>query len=196
MPCPTPFIIPLIFPLLIFAVVIFIAIMADTKQKEALKKLSAYLPGTIPKFSLAPTFTGDYQGLKFYIVIAPGGKNSPPHLQIWLVKNVSFRLRIYKENILTLWAEKIGLVREVKTGDPSFDGEFLIFSSKDQQALMYLSNASNKENIRKIFNYGFSSLAAGSQRVFIQKVYSSDMDLAPDKIVDIVQTLNLITRGL
>jgi hypothetical protein len=195
MQCSTCSYFPLIFPLLIISIAIFVAIKTNAQESAALKKLSPFLPGTMPKFSFSPTYTGDYEGLKFNIVIMPGGRNSPPRLQIWLVKNASFRLRIYKENILTLWAEKIGLVRELKTGDPGFDADFLIFSSNDQQALTYLSNAANKENIRKIFNYGFSSLVAGSQRVIIEKVYSSDQDVAPDKIVDIIRTLGLITRG-
>ncbi|MDD4908945.1 MAG: hypothetical protein PHJ00_07795 [Candidatus Omnitrophica bacterium] len=187
---------PIILPFAVIAIVIIIVITASKGQRDALGKLANHLPGAVKKWSVVPTFSGDYQGLKFFIAISPGGENSPPQLQISFDKKPSFRLSIYKENILTLWAEKIGLVREVKTGDTAFDGEFLIFSNKAQQALMYLSNAAYKENIRKIFNYGFSSFTAGGQKVVIQKSYSSDFDLEPNKVLDILRVLSSLTRGL
>lgn len=167
------------------------------KKKEALKKLSTCLSGSIAKFSFYPSFNGEYQGLKFSISLIPESKNSPPYLNVYLYKNSTFKLRIYKESWLSALGKKIGLVREVKTNDEMFDREFLIFSNHPNQAQNYLSNVNIKNATKELFNVGFISLLINRKKVFIQKPnYILEKDLEPQNLIAILQKLSLLARGL
>jgi hypothetical protein len=181
----------------IFIVIPLVFFWRHRNRREALKKLSDYLHGSMVKFSLTPTLNGEYQGLRFSISLIQGGENSPSYLKTSLVKTSFFKLRIYKESILSHLGKKIGLVREIKINDEWFDSEFLIFSDRSQQAISYLGNEKIKDAIRELFNNGFNSLVIDNKKIIIQKPnYDLNLDLEPQKITGILQKLGLLAQGL
>ncbi len=187
---------PIIIPI-IFIVVFFSIIYSNKKEREALRRLSSFLSGAIPKFSFMPTFKGEYQGLKLSIMLTPAGKHSPPYLKISLVKNSSFNLTIYKESFLSNLGKKLGLVREVKINDEMFDKEFLMFSNKPTQAMAYLNNVSVKNAVRELFANGFNGILINGKQILIQKPnYTLEKDLEYQSIMANLQKLSIIARGL
>jgi len=193
------FTIPLILPIffVVFIVfIIFIASQATKKKQGALKRLAMALPGKMERFSLLPSFSGQYQGLKFTINFITAGEHSPEKLRISLEKNSSFRLSIYEESALSQLGEKLGIIREVRTGDELFDRRFLIFSNKEDRSRAYLNNTSVKETIKRLFNRGFTTFTVDGKRAVIQKPGYVEADLEPSKVISALQDLTLLARGL
>jgi hypothetical protein len=182
----------------LFLVIFFSIFFYSNKQKrKALNKLSNSLTGSIAKFSFYPCFNEEYQGLKFSIVLIPATRNSPAYLRIHLIKNSFFKLRVYRESLLSRLGEKIGIVREIKINDEIFDGDFLIFSNKPTQGINYLNNSNIKDTIRDLFNSGFAALLIDGKKILIQKAnYNLESDLEPTKATDTLQKLSLLARGL
>jgi len=195
--CALNNIIPLLVIIIAIPFFIIASIVAGRKRTQALKKLSGYLTGSTPKISFLPTFKGEYQGLKFSIMLMPQSRNSPSYLNILVYKNSTFKLRIYKESPLSNFGKRIGLVREVKTDDEFFDKEFLIFSNRVSSAIAYLNNINIKNSLREVFNNGFTLLAINGRFIFAQKPnYIIEVDLEPPKIINILQKLCSLTSGL
>jgi hypothetical protein len=130
-------------------------------------------------------------------MLMPASRNSPAYLKIYLTKNSSFKLSIYKESILSQFGKRIGLVREVKTNDEIFDAEFLIFSDKPNPVIAYLNNTNIKNAIRELFIRGFNALFINGKKVWIQKPnYSLPLDLQSQNIMEVLQRMTLIAQGL
>ncbi|MDP2940469.1 MAG: hypothetical protein Q8O13_10450 [Candidatus Omnitrophota bacterium] len=187
---------PIYFIFLFFGIFKLIFFL-NKKQKVALKKLADCLSWTIPKFSFYPSITGLFDGLRFNILLIPGGKNSPPYLRILLNKNSMFKLRVLKESVLSGLGKKIGLVREVKIYDEGFDKEFLIFSDKPDRAMSYFSNSEIKNAVRDLFLNGFADFIIDKKKILIVKPnYNLDFDLEPQRVIGILGKLSLLAKGI
>ncbi|MFA6282474.1 MAG: hypothetical protein WCY05_08270 [Candidatus Omnitrophota bacterium] len=186
------------FPIIFISlVVLFFYGASSLSGKRKFKNLSGHLNGSISKFCFWPRFTGEYQGLSFSINLFPAGKNSPPYLIVSVLKTSSFVLRIYKEPMLAGLGKKLGIIREVKINDESFDSEFLIFSNNHKQTVDYLNNSAIKETIKEFFYDGFVELVISSKSLFIKKPnYTVDGDLSHQNISTLLQKLNLLARRL
>ncbi len=187
------FIIPLSFFTMIFAIFYF----SGKKAREALRRMSGYLTGHVTKNIFWPTFSGDYQGLKFSIALIPRSKSSPPYLRVSLVRRSSFRLYIYRESASNNFWKKIGLLREVDVADESFDKDFLIISNQQDQAKAYLTNNNVKGAIRELFAMGFNMLFIEGAKITAHKPnYNLEIDVQPQSITAILQKLGRIAGGL
>lgn len=176
---------------------ILIYFLKNRTYKEKFKKLSLALNGRFDKFAFFTTFTGEFQGLKFLIRIFGSTKGRPPYLYIWLIKNSTFKLSLHKESLVSLAAQKLGIIREVKSGDETFDHEFIIFSDKPVCAKPYLSNEKLKTAIREIFNLGFNRLWIDGKKITIRKSnYNFELDLEPENVKFLLQRLSMLAQGL
>ncbi len=182
----------------LYGAILFIwFIFSNRKKRETLERLKSYLPGTIPKFSFYLAYNGVYQGLKFSVVLVPGGRNTPPYLKIVLLKNSTFKLKIYRETTLSEIGKKIGVVREVKVFDENFDKDFLILSNKPERAASYFGSSEMKSAVRELFDSGFNGLLIDRKALTIQKPnYNLNIDLEPQRIVSALQKLSLLARGV
>ena len=184
-------------PFVLFVIIILVrGIFSAKKTRRALSKLTSYLPGALSKFPFDSSYKGIYQGLNFTIALTQGGRNSPPCLKISLMKKSTFKLSLYRESNLSELGKKMGVVREVKVYDEFFDKEFLIFSNKPDRATSYFSNSEIKNAARELLGSGFSSLIINAQGLTIQKTnYSLNIDIEPQRIVNIMQKLSILARG-
>jgi len=170
----------------------------NKRNKDALKNLCGVLKGGISKSFFLNAFEGQYEGLPLQISLTQGSKNTPPYLRISLAKESTFKLTIYKENVLSSFGEKLGLVQEVKVNDEAFDKEFLIFSNDANRAMSYLAGSIDKKNaVRELFSHRFNALIIDGKRVLIQMPnYNVDYDLQPLQITTALQKLNVLVKGL
>lgn len=184
-------------PFALFIIFILVgSIFSAKKRRKVFSKLTSYLPGALSKFPLDPSYKGTYQGLSFSIALLGGGKNSPPYLKILLKRTSTFRLSLYKESALSDLGKNMGVVREVKVFDEAFDKEFLIFSNKPDRAISYFSNSEIKNAVRELFGLGFNSLIIDHKGLKIKKTnYNLNIDLEPQRIVNIMQKLSILARG-
>lgn len=187
-------IVPILLFLIIVPLVLVTRFFRSRGLRRALMKLSSSLPGRIAKF--LPSYTGDYQGLKFNILHMSKGRHSPPYLRISLMKKSTFKLSLFRESSLSELGKKMGVVREVKVYDEFFDKEFLIFSNKPERATSYFSNSEIKNAARELLGLGFNSLIINEKGLKIQKVnYDLNIDLEPQRVIDVLQKLNILARG-
>ncbi len=187
-----------LFPLVIFGIFFAYMFYINKRNKDALKNLCGVLKGGISKSFFLNAFEGQYEGLPLQISLTQGSKNTPPYLRISLAKESTFKLTIYKENVLSSFGEKLGLVQEVKVNDEAFDKEFLIFSNDANRAMSYLAGSIDKKNaVRELFSHRFNALIIDGKRVLIQMPnYNVDYDLQPLQITTALQKLNVLVKGL
>jgi len=189
-----------LFPFLFF-LIFFIALLyglgANQKNNQVLSRLASRFNGAIPGFSWLPSFEGNYQGFKFNILLIPAGRHSPARLTAKLFKNSSLKLRIYRESFLSRLGKSLGLVREVKTNDPGFDQDFLIFANLETQAISYFYNQDRKNTIRELFGNGFDTFSADGKVITVTKPnYSIERDIEPGAIQGILDKLIFLSQGL
>lgn len=186
-----------IFPLGFFTIFFSAFYFSTKKTRESLKRLSGYLTGYVTKNVFWPTFSGEYQGLKFLIRLTPRNKNSPPQLVISLFKKSSFRLYIYRESISSNFWKKLGLLKEVNVNDESFDRDFLLISNRPDQAKAYLSNSNAKGVVREMFNIGFNMLfIEGDKLSAFKPNYNLETDIQPQNIMALLQKISRLAGGL
>jgi hypothetical protein len=177
--------------------VLVTAFNENKKRKAVLEKLSGLLKGSISRNVFVSRFHGEYQGLKLSIELIPRAKNTPSYLKIALMKDSSFKLTVYKESSLSRFGHRLGLLREVKTGDGDFDEEFLIFSNNQPSAMNYFSSPAVKEAVRELFGDNFSAIFVGRKRVLIQKEdYVLQRDLEPQNVMLVLEQLGIIAQRL
>ncbi|MFA5117786.1 MAG: hypothetical protein WC695_02915 [Candidatus Omnitrophota bacterium] len=194
---PAPSIV-FLFPAIIFGIFFVYAFCINKRNKDALKNLTGVLKGGISKSFFLNAFEGQYEGLPLQISLTPGSKNTPPYLRISLAKESTFKLTIYKENVLSSFGEKLGLVHEVKVNDEAFDKEFLIFSNDANRVMSYLAGSIDKKNvIRELFNHRFNALIIDGKKILIQMPnYNVNYDLQSLQVTTALQKLNILAKGL
>ncbi|HPM43374.1 MAG TPA: hypothetical protein PLV52_06050 [Candidatus Omnitrophota bacterium] len=118
-------------------------------------------------------------------------------MNVSLFKDSSFKFKIYREDLLSKIGKKFRVVREVITGDESFDRQFLILSNDPTQAMVYFSNSAIKDTVKEVFGVGFHHILATGKQVTIQKTdYVLENDLDPAFITGILQKLTLLSKSL
>lgn len=165
------------------------------QRRKAFGKLSNYLPGTIS--GPLPSFYGIYEGLKFRISFAAVSEGGGDLLEIRLMKNTAFKLRLCKKLLLGNLLKRIGLFHEVKTNDEIFDKEFSIYSGQAEKVIRYFYNSEVKDIVRELFGSGVSYLIIDGASLKIQKDnYQLEQDLQPQRVTDILRKLNLLAQRL
>jgi len=129
------------------------------------------------------------------IVLLPGGKNTPPSLELRQFTDLDFDLTIMKENKVTLTMEKWGLNIETKSGDPVFDQKYLIKSRPKEQAQVFLSSPERKLIIDFFFDAGFTMMTLRQKTLSFEKPDYTDQDLDPDLLRSRLDQLHKMIVG-
>lgn len=183
-------------PFIVAAIVLAWIIFEGRRLKERLKRLCLHLHGKISGF-LIPAFKGQHEGLWYTITLGAEGKNAPLQLVISFEKPCSFTLSVYKETVFSRLGEQFGIVRELKVNDGRFDDEFLIFSRRPQQALLFLNGPSAKDTIRSFFAEGFHSFMVSGKTVAVKRrLYATTYEPSAEQIKAVVQRLASLCRSL
>jgi hypothetical protein len=180
-------------------VLVFFNYLQGNKYRGKLKNLAEHFPGSVPKFSFYPRFDGRYQGLDFKVVFIPakeyGRGKRPDQISITFQKRSSLKLNIYEESFFSKLGEKVGAVKEVKTGDEAFDKTFLLFSNNHNQAQIFLSGSDIKESIQFLFKQGFKNIKINGKTVHAQMGYMKGY-LRVAYIPKYVESLGLLASAL
>jgi len=183
-----------LFVLVLITIVVLI-VKTEKKRNEKLKILSGVFQGKVGSGLFGNTFEGNYQGMKFLVLLAPESKNSPRSLHITLFKNCYITFKVSYESFFTNLGKKLGFIHEVNINDPRFDKVFFISSKVPEAASGHLNNENVKFTIGGLFIDGFDSLSIDEKKVFIKKEnYDLEKDLSPDYIKGILQKLNSIAK--
>ncbi len=112
---------------------------------------------------------------------------TPPQLRLWLACPINGDFRITRENRGDIAAKKMGLSKEIQTGDQAFDE--LVYIHTHSQVLMenFLFDPGNRAMITSLFENGFTELSLnGSELAAQSKPFStgnfSDSQFIPDNL--------------
>ncbi len=124
-----------------------------TGSRQAFQALAEKLHGRITRKSV---FSGDlleglHGGIPFTCRYFMGSRNTPPSLTIQIRIPCPARLTIRKEAWYDRFAKRIGLVAEIRTGDPSFDKTYFFDTDRGDLFLSYLAEPSRKQKIDHLF---------------------------------------------
>ncbi len=164
-----------------FAALIFYVIRTSHRKKLA---------------PLAATFGGEFRTSFFHgyyvsfmnqhveakIRLIPASKNTPAYLKLEQQGTLGFDLKITEEGITSRALEKIGLARDVKTGDPAFDEKYAIRASNEAHAMTLLADPASKEAVEHFNRHGFTELDYKKQVLTATKARYGEDDLDPELI--------------
>jgi len=125
--------------------------------RRALQELALRLharPGRKSLF-LGDLIEGNHGGIPFVCRYFPGSKNNPPSLTIQLNTSSPARLTIRREAWYDRFARRIGLVGEMQTGDPAFDGAYFLDTEREDIYQSLLSADAKRRQIEALFGLEF-----------------------------------------
>jgi len=162
------------------ALFLLLLFISEAPRREALERIAKRFSGKASW--LFGTTKGVFQGTAFSLKLIPGGASRPPRLLLQLFKGMPFSLRVYRENSGSGFAKSLGIAREVRINDSSFDSQFRIFSSRPVQAVHFLS-VPTKNILRELFSEGFGSFRVDEHAVSVLKAnYVLEQDLEPERV--------------
>jgi hypothetical protein len=187
-----------LFPFFAFLLFFSLFLIPNIKKCEMLKKLSSFANGKLGPFSFySPCFKGEFEGFNFSVTLFMPSKSTPAYLHLSFFKPSSFTLKIHRETFSSEFGQKLGLVREVKTGDAEFDRQFFIQSNDPTLAVNYLHRDAAKEAIRGFFNYGFDCFTLDGKKILITQPYNNlEQSTDAQRIKGILQKMTLLAQDL
>ncbi|MBN2543652.1 hypothetical protein JXI42_12370 [bacterium] len=121
-----------------------------------------------------------------------GNRNTPAHTKIKWLFAMPFRINIQKKGLtlLNLSASLFSRKKKVKTGDYTFDEEYVIHSNDQVLALSYFQASKRKEYVRFLFENGASRLFSNDKEVtLILSGYNKYIE-NPAILIPIIENLN------
>jgi hypothetical protein len=179
------------FMILAAVAVIVIAIFFSKKTKKEFETLKNFLNGRIVANFFSIKFVGDYKGSPFEIKQIPGGKNTPPKIQLKMRTLRPLSVKIYKHSFIFSLGEKLGILKKsIKTGDIQFDEMFRVASSSEMRIVSFLSSAENRNIIQDIFRAGFKSFKIKKGYIEILKPYNNlENEFKQENLIPILEAL-------
>lgn len=109
-------------------------------------------------FFSGPNVSGALAGMHFTHRIVPGGRNSPPRVELSTPSSLRGEFSVRREGGREGFFKAIGFAGEAQTGDAAFDREFYLAGvSRDYVQAMF-SDAQNRDAVRALFALGFDSV--------------------------------------
>ncbi len=136
-------------------VTILIVIFAVRKSRSTKKFIIDDLLqpfNAVRRKGLQNIYDGDHNGHKLRILYFQGAKNQPPYLKVFYPIPFDKKVIIKKESSFESFAKRIGLTKELQTGDKSFDDKYFINTGSDEFARLFLSDRKKREQIDDILD--------------------------------------------
>ncbi len=135
-----------------------------TAQTDAEQIKGEYAQAGLPvnsSFFSSPSVTGTLAGIAFSHKIVPGGRNSPPRIELSARSALRGDFAIRREGGSESFFKSIGIAGEAQTGDAAFDGEFYLAGTSREYVQALFSDAQNRDAVRALFSLGFDSVELG-----------------------------------
>lgn len=145
----------------VFVIFIFLGVAMNKRKKQAFDGLPSFIGGKVEgnAFFGNYSFLGGYKNRPLKIKYAPGGKNSPDWLTIIFDGPLfALDLKLSEEDFLKETLEKLGIMKDLDSGDPVFDARFHAASGTADLAVKYLANPEVRGRITGLFDAGAYSL--------------------------------------
>ncbi len=175
-------------------IITFVVARLTAKKLEPLKHS---LGGeVVTSFLRGPYLRLQREGVETRVGIRSGGQNRPPSLYIRQMSPLGFDLTVSKENIVTRKLGDMGVLKDLKTGDPLFDDNYYIRSSDAMRAQTYLQDTGRRELIKGFFDAGFAVLRADKDSLSLRKEGYQSEDLEAGRIGSHIEGLRKLVTGV
>lgn len=181
---------------------VFLGMALSRRKKQAFGRLASFIQGQAggSAFFRNFSFSGVYKTRPLAIKNEPGGRNSPDLLAVTFEGPLFILdLNVSEEGFLKETLEKLGMMKDVDTGDPVFDARFHAASEVDDLARKYLANPEIRRRITALFDGGAVSLelvpcgAALPGLIRFKKRYSDvEEDLSGEKLLPLLDALDFL----
>jgi hypothetical protein len=129
------------------------------------------------------------------VALSSGGRWYGDLLEIRVIAPVSFELTVGTERYLSPKLEKLGVIRDVKIGDPAFDEAYLVRCNEPERALAYLQDWRRRALVVQLMQeQHFSAFTAGrhgisaSKRVGHGELLPEDVRTALDRLDELARS--------
>jgi len=102
--------------------------------------------------------SGTLSGMRFSHRIVPGGRNSPPRVELSTQSPLRGEFAVRREGGSESFFKAIGFAGEAQTGDAAFDREFYLGGVSRDYVQALFSDAENRDAVRALFALGFDSI--------------------------------------
>jgi hypothetical protein len=175
-----------IFIVTVPGIFVFIALIFHVNRKIANKKLEslagAFNARIVSDFFHGPHVIVSNNGCEVKIKIRKGSNNSPPSLILQQMIPLGVGLTISKENMVTCTLNKLGLLKDITTGNSLFDDRYLVRSKNPMKAQNYLRNTVHTDAIDSLFKKDIDTIEYTDDSVTIKKSNYRKEDLEPQRI--------------
>lgn len=187
----------------VFIVVIYFFIMSSLKKKRILfRQLATFLNGKITASFFKPGFKGHHEGFPYEIEHLMGGEDTPEYLRIFFVQPTPFRMTATPRgtSFLENLAKKQWFDDEVKTGNPDFDNQIVVYTNDVWPVSTYIKMPAVQEQIRALFLLEYTELQIAKNRVQVEKpsngIKGLAVDLEPTRVTETIRRLVGLVKGL
>lgn len=175
-----------IFVITIAGIFAFTALIFYVNRKIANKKLEslagAFNARIVSDFFHGPHVIVNNDGCDVKIKIKKGSNNSPPHLILQQMTPIGVGVTISKENMVTRTLNKLGLLKDITTGNFLFDDRYLVRSKDPIRTQNYLRNTIHTDAIDSLFKKDIDTIEYTDDSVSIKKSNYRKEDLEPQRI--------------
>ncbi len=109
-------------------------------------------------FFSGPSVSGTLSGMHFTHRIVPGGRNSPPRIELSTPSSLRGEFSVRREGGREGFFKAIGFAGEAQTGDAAFDREFYLAGVSRDYVQALFADAQNRDAVRALFALDFNSL--------------------------------------
>ena len=147
-------------------------------------------------------FSARYQGQEFSVKTIERRQSrrlSPkrPYLEITLKKETSLRLTVRRQSggILDGCLETLGIMKDIRTGDPVFDQEFALSSADHAGVTNLFLVPETKGAVRDILSMGFDAVILNGKTVvaYMDQFYIAELDMEHARVSSVLDGLLLIS---
>lgn len=134
------------------------------------------------------------EGIEGRVELVPAGKNTPPRLRLSLMSPLVFSLDVRKTYFGSRALEKLGLVHDVKLGDPAFDEKYVVNSNDEMRAQNFLADDNKRAAVERLLDAGYECVNSDKKRLLVSKPNYAPADLTPERIGEMFALLSKL-RG-
>jgi len=191
-----------VFPqIIMYAVIIGMGVLftfySSHKTKTYLRLLGNELESPQIQGFTSTRLIGKYKGTCIKIEITPGGRNSPPSIDVIWIAPTKFTINIYQEGFLTKMGKMTGFVEEIEIGIPDFDSEYVIETHNKDDVRKYLSDKEVRDCIEAIFSLGYKNFEVlkGAMKVQMSSYFLED-ELKPFSMIRVFNLLQQLSQKM
>jgi|GEM_PF-1424083 len=187
---------PVYFFIAFVAVMFIISRISAVLQRRRLAQIAASFQGEIVAGMFGVYFLGCRNSRQFKVKTTQATRNNPAKLHISLLLPCPFKLQIMRENIGSAIFKKIGLVKDVQTGDASFDSEFVLSSDNAAMVQTFFSSQDTKNSVRSLSLSGFALNFDANGITAVKPHYKVSGDMTAPAVEAVLVQLDVLAQRM